>query len=185
MRALSGNIPAMKSLLQKIGLMRSSSETLKPVTSLGSDILARLGSSDPDRVRYLAALGGLMGRIANADGDISTEEKARIESILDTYVELDKNEAEMVTLLIDERTKSLHGLENHLYTQELNELIDHDKKLEVLSCLFAVAAADDTISAEENSAVEVIAKGLLLSHRDFISVRSIYRKHLSVLKNKL
>ncbi len=180
---------AMKhSLLQRLGLRSGKSDSsagssLGQATVLARDLEAALESLPAERVRYLAALSGLMGRVAVADGHISEDELGRMGDVLRAFTHLAETETETVVSLMRDKFTELMGLENHIYTREINELADHSQKLEVLSCLFAVAAADDTISPEENEAVRIIAKGLMLTHSDFINVRSLYRQHLSVLKN--
>ena len=59
----------------------------------------------------------------------------------------------------------------------------HEQKLALLDCLFAVSAADVSISTIEDNVIRQIAAELRLEHKDFISVRSRYRDHLAVLQD--
>ena len=59
----------------------------------------------------------------------------------------------------------------------------HEQKLALLDCLFAVSAADTSISTIEDNVIRQIATELRLEHKDFISVRSRYRDHLAVLQD--
>lgn len=172
-----------KSFLSRLGIGFDKQNKVEFTGKLGQELSAALGAVDAERIRYLAAFGGLLGRVANADGNISEEEEQRIAAILETFSDLNEKESAAVKDIIRQQTQALAGLENHIYTRELNELADRQKKLEIASCLFAVAAADDEISPEENEAVRIIAKALMLAHSDFIAVRSLYRDKLSVLKN--
>ena len=52
----------------------------------------------------------------------------------------------------------------------------------LLDCLFAIAAAHESISTVEDNEISQIADELRIEHPDFIYVRSKYRDHLSVLK---
>ncbi len=168
--------------IERLGLGKKT-ERPEGETSLGRDLAERLSDLPPERLRYLAAFGGLLGRVAFSDGEISAEETGRIRAILRHMSGLPEDEADLVTRLIAERAETLVGLEDHLYTREMNELCDADQKKVVLSCLFAVAAADDEISPEENAAVQTIAKALRLLPKDFVEIRSLYRDKLSVLKD--
>lgn len=172
-----------KSFLSKLGISFDMQNKVEFEGKLGRKLSETLSDTDAERIRYLAAFGGLLGRVANADGHISEEEEQRIEAILETFSDLNEKESAVVKDIIRQQTQALAGLENHIYTRELNEMADHQRKLEITSCLFAVAAADDEISPEENESIRIIAKALMLAHSDFISVRSLYRDKLSVLKN--
>ena len=74
------------------------------------------------------------------------------------------------------------GTENYLVTRELNRIASREQKLALVDCLFAVSAADRSISTVEDNAIRQICAELRLEHRDFIDVRSRYREHLAVLK---
>jgi uncharacterized tellurite resistance protein B-like protein len=52
----------------------------------------------------------------------------------------------------------------------------------MLHCLFAVAAADDSISGDEEEQVRRIAKELGFSDREFVDVRSAYNDKREVVK---
>lgn len=177
-------IPAMKhSILQRLGLQSEKQLNGGGESKLGKQLAELLNYPDEDRLRFLAAFGGLLGRVANADNDISESEIKRIKAILLHFTDVNEKEADAVEKIILENTKTLAGLENHIYTREINELADKNKKLEILSCLFAVAAADDEITTDENESLRLISKALLLNNDDFISIRSMYKNKLSVMKN--
>ena len=74
------------------------------------------------------------------------------------------------------------GTENYLVTRELNRIASREQKLALLDCLFAVSAADESISTVEDNVIRQIAAELRLEHREFIEVRSRFRDHLAVLK---
>ena len=53
----------------------------------------------------------------------------------------------------------------------------------MLRCLFAVAAADESISDKENTEITLIATELGLTQPELVAARSAYREKLAVLKN--
>jgi uncharacterized tellurite resistance protein B-like protein len=61
-------------------------------------------------------------------------------------------------------------------------LAGHDEKMNLLDCLFAVAAANDSISTIEDNEISQIADEIRIEHRDFISIRSKYRDYLAVFQ---
>ena len=56
------------------------------------------------------------------------------------------------------------------------------QKLALLDCLFAVAAADEIITSEEDNVVKQVASELKLSHDDYIAARVRYKQFLAVFK---
>ena len=57
-----------------------------------------------------------------------------------------------------------------------------EQKTEILHCLFLVASADDEITSVENEEIRIIAKGMNLSHEEFIAERSAFSDKLSVMR---
>ncbi len=75
------------------------------------------------------------------------------------------------------------GTENYLVSREFKEMTTYEERMALLDCLYAVAAADESISTIEDNEVSQIADELRIEHRDFISIRSRYRDYLAVFKN--
>jgi uncharacterized tellurite resistance protein B-like protein len=137
---------------------------------------------EPQRARFLAAFAYLLGRVANADRNISPEESRTMEEILVETGNLPREQAVM-TIEIAKRQNRLFGhVENFLVTREFNELANRQQKMELLDCLFSVCASDRRISSSEDTEIRQIASELLLDHRDFIDIRSKYRNYLDVLQ---
>ena len=134
-------------------------------------------------LRYIAAFSGLLGRVAYCDLTISDEELDRIKKILTKTTSLSEKKIAAVVTVMKNEIQALIGLENHLYTQEINELASHEKKMEVLAALFLVAAADKDISSYENEEIRKTSKALGFSHNEFILARSRFKNYLSVLKS--
>jgi hypothetical protein len=67
-------------------------------------------------------------------------------------------------------------------TREFREIATDDQRRELLDCLFAVAAADDRISADEDGQVRQIASELGFDHAEFVSARMAYSDKRSVLR---
>ena len=61
-------------------------------------------------------------------------------------------------------------------------MANREQKEELLHCLFAISAADESISALEEATVAQIAKELGLSHRDQVEIRSHYRDKRAVFQ---
>ena len=72
--------------------------------------------------------------------------------------------------------------ENFQVSRELRDLADEPRRRRILDCLFAVSAADDGISGEEESQVRQIASELGFSHGDYVAARAAWAEHRTVLR---
>ncbi len=145
-------------------------------------IVDQLDHMEPDRARFLAAFAYILSRVARADMHVSPEETRTMEQIVMQHGEL----AEELALIVVQMAKSQNllfgGTENFLVTREMSRIATREQKLALLDCLFAVSAADESISATESNVIRQIATELQLEHADFIRVRTRFREHLAVLK---
>lgn len=145
-------------------------------------IVAQLDGLPEDKARFVAAFAFMLSRVAHADLDISDDETRAMEQIVVERGGLPEEQAIIVVQMAKTQNLLFGGTENYLVAKEFNRLATRDQKLSLLHCLFAVSAADDSISATENNVVRQIAEELELDHPDFIAVRSRFRKHLAVFQ---
>ncbi len=145
-------------------------------------IVEQLDHMEPEQARYVAAFAYILSRVARADLHVSHEETRAMERIVIEHGELSEEQAVIVVQMAKSQNLLFGGTENFLVTREMRQAATRGQKLALLDCLFAVSAADDSISTAEDSVIRQIATELLLEHADFISVRARYREHLAVLK---
>jgi uncharacterized tellurite resistance protein B-like protein len=74
------------------------------------------------------------------------------------------------------------GTENYLVSREFNKIASREEKLALLDCLFAVSAADESISTAEDSEIVRICAELQLPRDEVVEARGRYRRYLAVLK---
>lgn len=153
-----------------------------PETETVRKITEALDRMDPEQARYIAAFAYVMSRAARADLHISEMETRAMERIVIEHSGLPEEQAIMVVQIAKTQNRLFGGTEDYVVTREFNKIATREQKLTLLDCLFAVAAAEGLVSIEEDNEIRQIARELRLEHRDFISVRSRYRDHLSVLK---
>lgn len=171
------------SLLRLLGLVRSPEPTSAlPQTESARRIVAELENLNHDQARYVAAFAYLLGRLARADLEISGEETDQMEAIVTGLAELPRPQAALVVEIASHQNELFGGTENFLVAREFNEIATRQQKLRLLECLFAVAAADGTVSTVEDDEIRRISNELCLTHADFIGARSGFREHLAVLK---
>ena len=146
-------------------------------------IIQSLDAIDPKRAKFIAAFAYLLSRAARADLHISQEETKEMEQIVMHQGGLPEQQAAMVIQLAKTQNILFGATENYLVTREFNAIANHQEKMCLLECVYAVAAADSSISTIEDNEISQIARELRIEHADFISVRSKYRNYLAVLKN--
>ena len=171
----------MRSLLE---LFRNRSRDLEPSASTATvrKIVGALDAMDSERAQFIAAFAYLLSRVANADLDISGEETAKMEEIVRRFGELPEAQAILIVEIAKSQNRLFGGTEDFQVAQEFKRLTNRDQRVELLHCLFAVSAADDEISAAEESRIRQIADELGFSHREYIDVRSSYNDKRTVMR---
>lgn len=146
-------------------------------------IIQSLDEMEPQRAKFIAAFAYLLSRGARADLHISMEETKAMEQIVMRQGALPEQQAVMVIQLAKTQNILFGATENYLVTREFNTIANHEDKMRLLDCIYAVAAADSSISTIEDNEISQIAQELRIEHSDFISVRSKYRDQLAVLRD--
>ncbi len=176
----------MLSILKRLGLT-SSSPVEATATGAGDTetvrrIVAELEALPEERARYVAAFAYILSRVAHADREISPEETAEMERILREVGHLPEGQAVLAVQIAKSQNRLFGGTENFLVTREFKEISTVEQRRELLDCLFAVSAADDSISGVEESQVRQIASELDFSHREYVEARSAWSDKREVLK---
>jgi uncharacterized tellurite resistance protein B-like protein len=168
------------SLLRFLGIDRAADAGGETATV--RRIVEALERQDPETARYIARFAYVLGRVAQADHEVSAEETRVMERIVMERSGLPEEQAILVVQIAKSQTILFGATEDYLVTREFARTATRDQKLALLDCCFAVSAADRDVSAEEEAAVRQIAGELGLEHADFIAARSAYRDYLAVLK---
>ena len=147
------------------------------------EIVEALERLDPDRARHIAAFAYVLSRVARADLEISREETLAMERIVRELGGLEEAEAILVVQMAKSQGVLFGSTDDYLVTRDFYRSATREEKLALLECLFAVSAADKTISAVEDQEIRQIAGEMMLSHADFIAARSKFRDYLSVLRD--
>lgn len=169
------------SILRFLGLGPSPSPT--PETQTVRRIVASLDAMDPDRARWVAAFAFLLCRVARTDLVVSDEEAAAMERIVMDIGGLGEDQAVLVVQIAKTQEALFGSTENFLVTREFNRIATRDEKLALLDCLYAVSAADESISTAEDNEIVRIGAELQLPREDVVAARSRYREYLAVLKD--
>ena len=145
-------------------------------------IARELEAMEPERARYVAAFAYLLSRVANADLSVSEEETLKMERIVQALGHLPSDQAALVVEIAKAQNRLFGGTENFLVTREFRELATREQCEELLDCLFAVSAADESISGAEESQIRQIASELGFTHAELVQARSAYNDKREILK---
>lgn len=171
------------SIFKRLGLTSTPTPS-SAETETVRKIVQKLDQLPEDQARYLAAFAYLMMRAAAADLSVSPEETAVVERIIMNEGGLSEDLALLVVQIARTQGRLLGGTEDYLVTREFERMATRQQKMALVECLFAVTAADETITSTEDNVVKQIASELKLSHKEYIAARSRFRDYLSVLKPK-
>ena len=164
--------------------LRSTASTAHGDTSTVRRIVSELDKLEPERARYLAAFAYVLSRVAGADLHISDVETDKMVGLVRHAGQLPEAQAMVVVEIAKNQHRLFGGTENFLVTREFREIASAEQRRELLECLFAVSAADDAISAEEEAQIWQIASELGFSHADYVQVRLRYSDKRTVWRDR-
>jgi uncharacterized tellurite resistance protein B-like protein len=173
------------SLLRFLGLGESGEpEARSPEPESGDTdtvrrISAQLERLDPVTSKYLAAFAYVLARIANADLEIDAPETEEMKRAVHCLAHLSDAEAALVVEIAKSQARLLGGTENYIVTREFRRVSTREQRAELLECLYAVAAADGTISGVESGEIRAIAEELGFTRAEANALRSRYRDKLA------
>ena len=147
-------------------------------------IVRALDRLEPDRARFMAAFAYLLGRVAGADSKVGDDEVQAIERLIIERCRIEPAQAILVVQMAKTQNLLFGGTENFLVAREFRHIATHEQRLGLLECLFAVAAADGSISVIEDNEIRRISNEMHLTHEEFIRARSAYRDYLAVLRTR-
>lgn len=122
----------------------------------------------------LCLLGGLMGIVAQADGEIDTHELEEIRRQIQFRGNFEPGSLEVLLTIIEEET--VRGLDRARLIAEYAGAAGFNERIELLDLLFAVAAADGGLTHAELEELRGISSALNLSHRQYIDAKLRSRK---------
>lgn len=144
-------------------------------------IAGELDALEPDRARFLAAFAYVLSRVAHADSKVCVHETEAMREIVQKLGHLPEAQALLVVEIAKNQARLFGGTENYLVTREFREIATAEQRLELLDCLFGVAAADGSISAIEESQAGQIAKELGFSQPEYAAALAAHAEHRAVL----
>ena len=145
-------------------------------------MIARLDALPEEEARFVAAYAYLLARVASADLRTQAEERTSMVARLSDFARV---EAERAELLVDLAIAAIdeHGAaDNHLVARAFRDITEYEERLHLVRCLYAVAAADQTITTGEDNEVFEIATAIGVRREDVVALRAEWREHLGTRK---
>jgi uncharacterized tellurite resistance protein B-like protein len=130
----------------------------------------RVGSREiTPELHRTCLIGGLMGIVARADGEIDGRELEEIRSRLESCGRFTPEVMDVLMAVVNE--ESVRGLDRSRILAELSQDITFEQKIDLLDLLFAVASANGSLTHLELEELRGISAGLNLSHRQYIDAK--------------
>ena len=168
------------SLLRFLGVGPRESEESE--TETVRRIAGQLERLPAETAKFLAGFAYVLARIANADLRIDDTETAEMETIAQRIAGLEPPEAALVVEIAKSQARLLGGTQDYVVTREFRSISTREQRGELLQCLYAVAAADGTISSEESAEIVKIGEELGFTRPEANSLRAHYRDKLAELR---
>jgi uncharacterized tellurite resistance protein B-like protein len=147
-------------------------------------IVRELDAMEPRAARHLALFAFLLSRVANVDQHVSEEETRAMAAIVETYGGVSAAQAALVVEIAKAQNRLFGATQNFLAARAFRDEATEEQKRDLVHCLFAVSAADESISVEEEEAIREISRELLVSNDEYLAIRSAYRDKRAVFRKE-
>jgi len=169
------------SLLRFLGIGGNSDGRENEPASL-IEISAQLDAIPEDEARFVAAFSYLLARIAGTDLRTDDAERDAMAHRLETFAGIDAGQATLLATTAIEAAATHRASDDHLVARAFKDMSGDSERIRLLRCLYAVAAADDNISAAEDNEIFEVARSIGVRRLDVVALRSEFKEHLGSLK---
>ena len=167
------------SLLRFLGIAKTDPAPAAGETRTVREIAAKLERLPPETARFLAGFAYVLARVANADLVIAEAEAEEIRRTVRLLAGLSTDEADLVVEIAKSQARLLGGTENYVVTREFRRASTPLQRAQLLECLYAVTAADGTISSAESREIANVAEELGFTRAEANALRTRYRDKLA------
>ncbi len=124
----------------------------------------------PDKeLRRMGLAGGLMTRIIKSDQAVTEAEIDTMVDVIQRYWETDRDTAVFIAHVALSSLDQTYDY--YRMTRQFGEMTSREERISFLNVLFQVAAADGQATVNEIEEIRLIARGINLSHQDFIAAK--------------
>ena len=173
------------SILKLFGLSGDTASTNEQSGSDGESIrriAKELDALPDDQALRLATFAYVLGRVAHADSHFSEAETEKMQDIVQVLGHIPESQAVLLVEIAKHQVRLFGGTDNVAVSQRFRQRSTPEQRIELLECVFAVSAADDSITVVEEGQARQISSELGLTHKEFVQARSAYVDHLEALK---
>ena len=173
------------SILKLFGLSGESASTNEHSGSDGESIrriAKELDSLPDDQALRLATFAYVLGRVAHADSHFSEAETEKMQDIVQVLGHIPESQAVLLVEIAKHQVRLFGGTDNVAVSQRFRQRSTPEQRIELLECVFAVSAADESITVVEEGQARQISSELGLTHKEFVQALSAYVDHLESLK---
>lgn len=163
-------------------IFNSSDQKLTQTSGLHQKVAVLLPEASDEEHILVACVAGLFARVIYIDFEVHKNEILKMKDALEHWTNLPEHDINAIVELSLKEIKELAGLENLKYSHPLNKILHKDQRYGLLESLFQIAASDGNVDEKESEEIRVIATGLLLEHKHFISARATVLEYLGALK---
>jgi len=164
-----------------LGLKRTESGAEENNSALGG-IARRIDALGAEKATLVAAFAAVLVRAARSDLDVSDEESARMADIVSEFGGLSTADASLVVEMATEISTERGSAHDYLVTRELHRLAGPKEREQLLSCIFAVCAADDSITLDEEEEVRQMATELGFEHQEYTKARAAFKDQREIIR---
>lgn len=157
-------------------------ELLGGAAELEQALRAELPAADNETILVIAAMVGLLGAVAYADGEFSPSEQQHVRAELERINSMSSSGAVAACNVLLRHVRELAAVHTPRYCRVLRELADRELRFQVLEMLVALAAADAQVTTAETNFMRQTATSLGLTQGDYNSIQAKYKQHLAVLR---
>jgi uncharacterized tellurite resistance protein B-like protein len=168
-------------LLRFLGIGGSHADRQNEPESLLT-IESRLEALPVEEARFIASFAYLLARIAGVDLRTEDVERDVIAKRLETFAEVDPTQSRLLADTAIEASAAFRASDDHLVARSFRDMSSKPQRLQLLRCLYAVAAADANISTREDNEIFEIAEMIGVDRQDVIALRSSYKELLGSMK---
>jgi uncharacterized tellurite resistance protein B-like protein len=167
------------SLLRFLGIAKAAEASTQSETKSVREIAAKLERLPLETARHLAGFAYVLARVANADLQIATAEADEMRRTVRMLAGLSAEEADLVVEIAKSQARLLGGTEDYVVTREFRRNSTPLQRAQLLECLYAVTAADGTISSAESREIANVAEELGFTRAEANALRTKYREKLA------
>ncbi len=141
-----------------------------------------LDSLPPEEARFIAAFAYLLARVAGVNLHTDEVERVEITRRLEDFAGIDSAQAEILAKSAVHMAEVHSASDDHLVARAFRDMTQHSEQIRLLRCLYAVAAADEVISTQEDNEIFEVARAIGVARRDVVALRSEFKQYLGTMK---